>query len=48
MVETKGLQNAERTFTYKQVNDVSNQLAHYLSRNGFNIGDMVMIYAYRG
>lgn len=48
VVETKGPRNPERTFTYKQINEASNQLAHYLVANGCALGDVVMIYAHRG
>jgi L-aminoadipate-semialdehyde dehydrogenase len=38
----------ERTFTYGQINASSNQLAHYFLAHGCEVGDVVMIYAYRG
>lgn len=37
-----------RTFTYKQINEASNVLAHHLVQSGVVIGDVVMVYAYRG
>lgn len=46
--ETKGPRNSERVFSYKQINETSNQLAHYLVANGCQLGDVVMIYAHRG
>lgn len=48
VIETKGPRNPERIFSYRQINEASNQLAHYLVANGCKIGDVVMIYAYRG
>ena len=48
MLETKGMRSPERQFNYKQINESSNQLAHYLLSNGCERGDVVMIYAYRG
>jgi L-aminoadipate-semialdehyde dehydrogenase len=48
VVETKGARTPERVFTYKQINESSNQLAHYLLAHGCERGDVVMIYAHRG
>jgi L-2-aminoadipate reductase len=48
VVETKGPRIAERIFTYQEINESSNQLAHYFLAHGCEIGDVVMIYAYRG
>ncbi|PKY01910.1 L-aminoadipate-semialdehyde dehydrogenase large subunit [Aspergillus campestris IBT 28561] len=48
VLETKGMRSPERQFNYKQINESSNQLAHYLLSNGCERGDVVMIYAYRG
>ena len=38
----------QRDFTYKQIHEASNQLAHHLLRHGIQSGEVVMIYAYRG
>lgn len=38
----------DRHFTYKQINEASNIVAHYLIKTGIKKGDIVMIYAYRG
>lgn len=38
----------ERVFTYKQINEASNVVAHHLIAKGITHGDVVMIYAYRG
>jgi L-aminoadipate-semialdehyde dehydrogenase len=49
VVETsKGKTDAARTFTYRQINESSNQLAHHFLDNGCEVGDVAMIYAYRG
>ncbi|VVT44479.1 uncharacterized protein SAPINGB_P000430 [Magnusiomyces paraingens] len=51
VVETANIFNEsskERVFTYKQINEASNVVAHYLIANGIQHGDVVMIYAYRG
>lgn len=37
-----------KTFTYKQIHEASNLVAHYLLANGVKREDVVMIYAYRG
>lgn len=37
-----------RTFNYKQINEASNVLAHHLVKSGIVVGDVVMVYAYRG
>ncbi|CAI4213411.1 unnamed protein product [Parascedosporium putredinis] len=47
VVETKGPRNPERIFTYKQINESSNKLAHYFLDHGCERGDVVMIYAHR-
>lgn len=46
--ETKSSRAAQRTFTYRQINESSNQLANHFLTNGCEVGDVVMIYAYRG
>jgi len=47
VIETKSSEGPERTFTYKQVYEASNVLAHYLSDAGISNGDVVMIWAHR-
>ena len=47
MVETKSSEDPERSFTYKQICEASNILAHYLSDAGITNGDVVMIWAHR-
>ncbi|KJR82106.1 L-aminoadipate-semialdehyde dehydrogenase [Sporothrix schenckii 1099-18] len=48
VVETKSSQSNERSFTYRQINAAANRLAHHLLAHGCQIGDVAMIYAYRG
>ncbi|KAM4067251.1 AMP-binding enzyme [Hirsutella rhossiliensis] len=48
VIETKSPRAAQRTFSYRQINESSNQLAHHFVAHGCNVGDVVMIYAYRG
>ena len=37
-----------RVFTYKQIDEASNILAHHFVQKGVQLGDVVMVYAYRG
>ncbi|OAG38875.1 hypothetical protein AYO21_06906 [Fonsecaea monophora] len=48
VVETKSEDGPERTFTYQQIHESSNILAHHLVKSGLERGDVVMIYSYRG
>jgi len=48
VVETKSEEGPERQFTYQQINESSNILAHHLVQSGLERGDVVMIYSYRG
>jgi L-aminoadipate-semialdehyde dehydrogenase len=48
VVETASETSPERVFTYRQINEASNLLAHHLVHNGIVRGDVVMVYAYRG
>ncbi|KAM6521077.1 large subunit of alpha-aminoadipate reductase, variant 2 [Fusarium solani] len=48
VIETRSSQSPQRTFSYRQINESSNQLAHHFIAHGCNVGDVVMIYAYRG
>ncbi|KAK9477260.1 hypothetical protein V1514DRAFT_353454 [Lipomyces japonicus] len=38
----------DRSFTYKQIDEASNILAHHLISKGIVLGDVVTVYAYRG
>ncbi|KAF3933363.1 hypothetical protein ABW19_dt0204658 [Dactylella cylindrospora] len=40
--------SVERVFTYQQIDEASNILAHHLIHSGIKLGDVVMVYAYRG
>lgn len=48
VVETKSDDGPERKFTYQQIHESSNILAHHLVQSGLERGDVVMIYSYRG
>lgn len=48
IVETEYGSSPQREFTYKQINEASNILAHHLLHSGVQRGEVVMIYAYRG
>ncbi|KAF8475997.1 hypothetical protein BDZ91DRAFT_649471 [Kalaharituber pfeilii] len=37
-----------RVFTYRQLDEASNILAHHFVQKGIQIGDVVMVYAHRG
>lgn len=47
VVETKSSEGPERSFTYKQIYEASNVLAHYLHDSGITNGDVVMVWAHR-
>ncbi|KAJ8097382.1 hypothetical protein POJ06DRAFT_303633 [Lipomyces tetrasporus] len=38
----------DRPFTYKQIDEASNILAHHLISKGISLGDVVTVYAFRG
>ncbi|KAK9369236.1 hypothetical protein V1509DRAFT_620127 [Lipomyces kononenkoae] len=38
----------DRSFTYQQIDEASNILAHHLVANGISLGDVVTVYAFRG
>ncbi|KAI9772817.1 MAG: large subunit of alpha-aminoadipate reductase [Candelina submexicana] len=48
VVETASRSVPQRDFTYRQINEASNVLAHHLLQAGVQKGEVVMIYAYRG
>ena len=48
VVETASGLTPQRNFTYKQIHQASNILAHHLIQSGIQRGEIVMIYAYRG
>ena len=43
----ESLENGQRVFTYKQILEASNVLAHHLTRKGIKRGDVVVLYSYR-
>lgn len=47
VIETKSAEAPERRFSYKQIYEASNTLAHYLHDAGVTNGDVVMIWAHR-
>jgi L-aminoadipate-semialdehyde dehydrogenase len=47
VVETKTSETPERRFTYRQIFEASNTLAHHLHEAGVTNGDVVMIWAHR-
>ncbi|KAI9717054.1 MAG: putative NRPS-like protein biosynthetic cluster [Candelaria pacifica] len=48
IVETASRTTPQRSFSYQQINEASNVLAHHLLQAGIEKGEVVMIYAYRG
>ncbi len=48
VVGTRGPRTPERVFTYRQINESSNQLAHHFLAHGCQLGDVVIVYAHRG
>jgi L-2-aminoadipate reductase len=48
VVETACSTASRREFSYQQINESSNILAHYLVANGVRRGEVVMVYAHRG
>ncbi len=48
MVETASTVSPQREFTYQQINEASNIVAHHLVQSGVQRGEVAMIYAYRG
>ena len=48
VVETPSPTSPRRDFSYRQINEASNILAHHLVDNGVRRGEVVMVYAHRG
>ncbi|KAL1959532.1 hypothetical protein VTO42DRAFT_1977 [Malbranchea cinnamomea] len=48
VIETKSRNSPHREFTYQQIHEASNILAHHLVQSGIERGDVVMVYAHRG
>ncbi|KAG9235111.1 hypothetical protein BJ875DRAFT_281560 [Amylocarpus encephaloides] len=48
VVETASASSPRREFTYRQINEASNVLAHHLVQSGIQRGEVVMSYSHRG
>lgn len=48
VVETASELSPRREFTYRQINEASNLLAHHLVESGIQRGEVVMSYSHRG
>ncbi len=48
IVETRSGASPERVFTYKQIHEASNILAHHFVQSGIQRGEVVMVYSHRG
>ncbi len=48
VVETASKTTAQREFTYQQIHEASNVIAHHFLLRGIERGEVIMIYAYRG
>ena len=48
VIETASRTAPQREFTYQQIHEASNVIAHYFLHHGIERGDVIMIYAYRG
>jgi len=48
VVETASSTSPRREFTYRQINEASNILAHHLVNSGVQRGEVVMSYSHRG
>ena len=48
VIETPSETSPRREFSYRQINEASNILAHHLVASGVQTGEVVMVYAYRG
>ena len=48
VVETASKSTPQREFTYQQIHEASNVIAHHFLQRGIERGEVIMIYAYRG
>jgi L-2-aminoadipate reductase len=48
VIETKAGALPERRFSYKDIHEASNILAHHLVQSGIKRGEVVMVYSHRG
>lgn len=47
VVETASNSTPQRNYTYQQIDEGSNIIAHYFIEHGIQRGEVIMIYAYR-
>ena len=48
VVETASEKTPQRLFSYRQIHEASNVVAHHFLQHGIERGEVIMIYAYRG
>ena len=48
VVETASSNTPQREFSYKQIDEASNLIAHHFLQRGIQRDEVIMIYAYRG
>ncbi|KAJ3399369.1 large subunit of alpha-aminoadipate reductase [Chytriomyces hyalinus] len=48
LLSADGITSTERTFSYKQIHEASNIVAHALIKGGIQREDVVVLYSYRG
>lgn len=48
VVETASRTTPQREFSYQQIHESSNVVAHHFLQHGIERGEVIMIYAYRG
>ena len=48
VVETASSMMPQREFSYKQIDEASNLIAHHFLQRGIQRDEVIMIYAYRG
>ena len=48
VIETSSTSSPRREFTYRQINQASNILAHHLVQSGVKRSEVVTVYAHRG
>ena len=48
VIETGSSSTPERQFSYKQIHEASNLVAHHFLQRGIQRDEVIMIYAYRG
>ena len=48
VVETASRTKPQRSFTYQQIHEASNVIAHHFLQHGIERDEVIIIYAYRG